>query len=315
MTSWSACRCRASSSRRSARTRRMTFQAPLLLVCSARRCRWSRRLYARRPSGGARKFAVRFTNVDLLIAVAGRSSARHVPAVLALLALAPRCSSRSRGRSATVAAERREATVHARVRHVAARCSATDVQPSRLAAAQARGQRRSSDAVPDEFRIGVIGLRLEPPSSSTEPTTDHARVKATIELAAGRRRDRDGRRAEARDQLGAGAGPGRARRRAAAAGGDRAARRRRQRPAARTRSTVVQDTKKYKIPVYTVALGTPERHAHPHRPEHRALTNTERGPAGPADAAGHRARHGRPVLRDRRRATSSPPSTATSARG
>ena len=31
---------------------------------------------------------------------------------------------------------------------------------------------------------------------------------------------------------------------------------------------VVQDTKKFKIPVYTVALGTPERHADAHRPEH-----------------------------------------------
>ena len=77
---------------------------------------------------------------------------------------------------------------------------------------------------------------------------------------------------------------------------------------------IVQDTKKYKIPVYTVALGTPERHAHPHRPEHRRDQHRAR-PARPADAAGHRARHRRPVLRHRRRATGWRPSTATSARG
>ena len=64
---------------------------------------------------------------------------------------------------------------------------------------------------------------------------------------------------------------------------------------------VVQDTKKFKIPVYTVALGHPERHAHAHRPEHRRDQHRAR-PAGPADAAGHRARHRRPVLRHRRRA-------------
>ena len=42
----------------------------------------------RSRSGGARRFAVRYTNVDVLAAVAGRSWTRHVPAVLALLALA-----------------------------------------------------------------------------------------------------------------------------------------------------------------------------------------------------------------------------------
>ena len=58
----------------------------------------------------ARKFAVRYTNVDLLIAVAGRSWARHVPAVLALLALAALLVALARPQR-TVAAERREATV------------------------------------------------------------------------------------------------------------------------------------------------------------------------------------------------------------
>ena len=64
----------------------MSFQAPLLLgllalvpLAAAAYVLSQRR---------ARKFAVRYTNVDLLVAVAGRSWTRHVPAVLALLALA-----------------------------------------------------------------------------------------------------------------------------------------------------------------------------------------------------------------------------------
>ena len=63
----------------------MTFQAPLLLgllalvpLAAAAYVLSQRR---------ARKFAVRYTNVDLLVAVAGRSWTRHVPAMLALLAL------------------------------------------------------------------------------------------------------------------------------------------------------------------------------------------------------------------------------------
>ncbi len=77
---------------------------------------------------------------------------------------------------------------------------------------------------------------------------------------------------------------------------------------------VVQDTKKFKIPVYTVALGT-QNGTLTHTDPNTGATNTEPRPAGPADAAGHRARHRRAVLRHRRRARGSRPSTAASARG
>ena len=57
-----------------------------------------------------RRFAVRYTNVDLLATVAGRSWTRHVPALFALLALAALLIAIARPQR-TVAAERREATV------------------------------------------------------------------------------------------------------------------------------------------------------------------------------------------------------------
>ena len=153
----------------------VTFQAPLLLgllavvpLAAAAYVLSQRR---------ARKFAVRYTNVDLLAAVAGRSWTRHVPAVLALLALAALLVALARPQR-TVAAERREATVML-VFDTSGSMLATDVQPSRLAAAQARRQRRSRTRCPDEFRIGVIGFGSSA-QQLAEPTTDHARVKATI---------------------------------------------------------------------------------------------------------------------------------------
>src|SRR4051795_559896 len=107
-----------------------------------------------------RPYAVRFTNVDLLAAVAGRSWSRHVPALFALLAFAALLVAIARPQR-TVAAERHEATVLL-VFDTSGSMLATDVQPSRLAAAQAAGN-AFVEAVPDEFRIGVVGFCSAPP--------------------------------------------------------------------------------------------------------------------------------------------------------
>ena len=286
----------------------MTFQAPLLLLLLVA-VPLVAVLYALMQRR-RRKYAVTFTNVDLLAAVAGRSYTRHLPAVFALLALAAllsRSPARS-GRSTPSAVRPTSCWCSTR----AGRCSPPTSSRRRLAAAQLAGK-TFTDAVPDEFRIGVIGFGSSA-QQLTEPTTDHAAREGDDPEPAGRGRDRDGRRAQARVQLRA-----RARCRTAWAGrggcrraivllGDGSSTR------GNDPIDIVQDSKKYKIPVYTVALGTPERHAHPHRPEHGRDQHRAR-PAGPADAAGHRARHRRPVLRHRRRATGSPPCTATSARG
>ena len=243
-----------------------------------------------------RKFAVRYTNVDLLVAVAGRSWTRHVPAVLALLAFASLLIAVARPQR-TVAAERREATVIL-VFDTSGSMLATDVQPSRLAAAQAAGN-TFVDSVPDGFRVGVVGFGSSA-QQLAEPTTDHARVKATISSlqVAGATAMGDALKLAvntARVPIPDGLGGSRRLPSAIVLLGDGAS----------TRGSdpidVVQDTKKFKIPVYTVALGTQDGTL-THTDPNTGATNTEPRPAGPADAAGHRARHGRPVLRHRRRA-------------
>ena len=152
----------------------MTFQAPLLLLLLVA-VPLVAVLYALMQRR-RRKYAVTFTNVDLLAAVAGRSYTRHVPAVFALLAFAALLVAIARPER-TVDAERREANVLL-VFDTSGSMLATDVQPSRLAAAQLAGV-TFTDAVPDEFRIGVIGFGSSA-QQLTEPTTDHARVKTTI---------------------------------------------------------------------------------------------------------------------------------------
>src|SRR5689334_23746056 len=124
---------------------------------------------------GRRPYAVRYTNVDLLAAVAGRSWSRHIPALFALLALAALLIAIARPQR-TVAAERREATVIL-VFDTSGSMLATDVQPSRLQAAQLAGK-AFVDRVPETFRIGVVSFGSSA-QQLAEPTTDKPRVKAT----------------------------------------------------------------------------------------------------------------------------------------
>src|SRR3954454_3253145 len=153
----------------------MSFQAPLLLGLLAV-VPLVAVIYALQQRR-AKKFAVRYTNVDLLIAVAGRSWTRHLPALLALLALAALLIALARPQR-TVAAERREATVML-VFDTSGSMLATDVQPSRLAAAKLAGK-TFVDKVPDGFRVGVISFGSTA-SQLSEPTSDKLAVKATID--------------------------------------------------------------------------------------------------------------------------------------
>src|SRR4051794_9103368 len=114
----------------------MTFQAPLLLGLLAV-IPLVAVVYALQQRR-ARKFAIRYTNVDLLLAVAGRSWTRHIPALLALLALAALLIAIARPQR-TVAAERREATVML-VFDTSGSMLATDVAPSRLGAPPGGGE-------------------------------------------------------------------------------------------------------------------------------------------------------------------------------
>ncbi len=227
----------------------MSFQAPLLLgllalvPLAAAAYVWSQRR--------ARKFAVRYTNVAVLAGVAGRSWTRHLPAALALLAMAALLTALARPQR-TVAAERREATVIL-VFDTSGSMLATDVPPSRLAAARLAGK-TFADSVPDTFRIGVIGFGSSA-QQLAEPTTDHARVKTTIDAlqVKGATAMGDALKlaiSSARIPVPDGLGGERRLPAAIVLLGDGAS----------TRGAdpidVVQDTKKFKVPIYTVALGT-----------------------------------------------------------
>lgn len=249
----------------------MSFQAPLLLASLAviPLVAIIYALMQRRR----RRFAVRYTNVDLLAAVAGRSYTRHLPALLGLLALAALLIAIARPQR-TVAAERREANVLL-VTDTSGSMLATDVKPSRLAAAQAAA-RTFIKEVPDGFRIGLVTISSSA-QQLVEPTTDHPRVTAAINglqvkgataMGDALKLAIDSARVPVPDGLGG------ARRLPAAivllSDG------------ANTRGAdpidVVQQTKKYKIPIYTVALGTQGGVLQHHDPNTGAVTSTERVP-------------------------------------
>jgi Ca-activated chloride channel homolog len=124
-----------------------------------------------------RRYAVRYTAVGVLAGVAGRSWGRHVPALLALLAIAALAIAMARPQR-TVAAEQDEAIV-VMVTDTSGSMKATDVRPNRLTAAQDAG-RAFIAKVPDSFRIGLVtfGSRAE---QQAPPTTDHRTVRAALD--------------------------------------------------------------------------------------------------------------------------------------
>src|SRR4051794_28526674 len=125
-----------------------------------------------------RRYAVRYTNVDVLAAVAARAGwARHIPAALALLALAALLVALARPER-TVAAEQRQATV-VMVSDVSGSMNAKDVQPDRLTAAK-KAARALADKLPRDFRLGLIAFGTTA-SQLVEPTTDKARVKVAVD--------------------------------------------------------------------------------------------------------------------------------------
>ena len=130
---------------------------------------------------------------------------------------------------------------------------ATDVKPDRLSAAR-EAARTLVSSLPEEFRLGVISFNTRVEQVS-EPTTDRSQVLRALDAlkVQGGTSMGDGLRlGHQRDPR---AGDRRRRPPAAAAGRDRAALRRREhegRGPARGRA----EAKRYKIPIYAVALGT-----------------------------------------------------------
>jgi Ca-activated chloride channel family protein len=119
----------------------------------------------RRPA----KYAMTFTNMDVLASVAsGRSLRRYVPPALALLALAALCVALARPHRTTLVASDRATVVL--VIDVSGSMRATDVKPSRLAAAQ-NAVRTFLKKVPNNVRVALIAFAGDP-QVAAPPTTD-----------------------------------------------------------------------------------------------------------------------------------------------
>jgi Ca-activated chloride channel homolog len=154
----------------------MTFGAPLLLLGLALvPLALAAYVVAQRRR---RRYAVRYTNIDVLASVAKRAGwARHIPAALALLALASLLVALGRPER-TVAAEQRAATV-VMVTDMSGSMKAKDVAPDRITAAK-EAARALANKLPRDFRLGLVSFGTTP-SQLVEPTTDKARVKAGID--------------------------------------------------------------------------------------------------------------------------------------
>jgi Ca-activated chloride channel family protein len=124
-----------------------------------------------------RRYAVRYPAVDVLAGVAGKARGRHLPALLALLALAALGLALARPER-TIAVEQRQGTVML-VHDTSGSMQATDVAPDRLSAAR-EAARTLVRSLPEEFRLGVISFNTRVEQVS-EPTTDRAQTLRALD--------------------------------------------------------------------------------------------------------------------------------------
>ena len=155
----------------------MTFLAPLLLLglllvpVLVGLYAWAQRRRSR--------YAVRFTNLDLLANIAPRRPAwrRHVPPVFYLAAVAALVLGLARP-TMVVAVPREDATVVLAM-DVSGSMKATDVAPSRLAAAR-EAARSFIDQLPEGVRVGIVAFASRP-ITLVQPTTDRAQLDAALD--------------------------------------------------------------------------------------------------------------------------------------
>ena len=132
------------------------------------------------------KYAVRFTNLDLLANIAPRRPAwrRHLPPFLYLGAIAALLIGLARP-TMVVAVPREDATVILTM-DVSASMKARDVDPTRLDAARAAAK-TFIDQLPEDVRVGIVAFATEP-VTLVSPTTDRAQLTAALDSL----RPRDG---------------------------------------------------------------------------------------------------------------------------
>ena len=200
-----------------------------------------------------RRYPVRFPAFATLAAVAAPEPRwrRHVPAGLLALALAALAVSLARPeRTVQVPVERASVVL---VTDISRSMSATDVSPTRLEAA--RGAAESFlDKVPDELRVGLVAFSDSAQTLQT-PTTDHDAVSSALELLQPIAGTATGAGlGTALDDLKVRPGEGSQRRPPAAlvllsdgSATDGAA-----------ADQVAEEARRQRVPIYTVALGTPD---------------------------------------------------------
>jgi Ca-activated chloride channel homolog len=124
------------------------------------------------------RYAVRFTNLDLLANVVTRSPGwrRHLPPALYVLALAGLLLSLARPQAVTLV-PKEQATVML-VMDTSGSMNATDVAPSRMIAAEQAASSFLGD-LPSKFRVGVVAFSGTA-QTLTRPTTDRAAVQDAL---------------------------------------------------------------------------------------------------------------------------------------
>jgi Ca-activated chloride channel family protein len=124
------------------------------------------------------RYAIRFTNVDVLAGVlGGRVWRQFVPLALFLLAVAALCVGVARPERTTLVPKDRATVIL--VVDVSRSMEAQDVKPSRLGAATA-AVRLFLDKVPDRLQIGLIAFAGDP-AVAAPPTTDHRLVREALD--------------------------------------------------------------------------------------------------------------------------------------
>ena len=124
------------------------------------------------------QYAIRFTNLDLLANLVDKEPGwkRHLPTALYIAALAALLFALARPK-ASFDISREEATVIL-VTDVSGSMKATDVAPSRLAAAQSAGDLLLK-RLPAKFRVGLISFS-NGVTVNAEPTTDREQVSKAL---------------------------------------------------------------------------------------------------------------------------------------
>jgi Ca-activated chloride channel family protein len=124
------------------------------------------------------RYAIRFTNLDVLAGVVGdRYRRRFVPLALFLLALAALCIGMARPEHRTLVPRDRATVIL--VLDVSRSMQAKDVRPTRIGAAAA-AVRTFLDRVPDRLQVGLIAFAGDP-AVANPPTTNHDLVRRSLD--------------------------------------------------------------------------------------------------------------------------------------